>query len=66
MEGHIVGTGVWVPSPLQAREYFGKAGAWRPHVDKAAQRQSDGKVFYCRCGCNYTVSPLKALPSLSL
>lgn len=36
MEGHIVGTGVSVPSPLQAK-CFGKAG-------KAGKRLSKGRV----------------------
>lgn len=40
MEGHIVGTGVSVPSPLQAK-CFGKAGAWRPQVDRRAKPGRD-------------------------
>ena len=40
MEGHIVGTGVSVPSPLQAK-CFGKAGAWRPQVDRWAKPERD-------------------------
>lgn len=40
MQGHIVGTGVSVPSPLQAK-CFGKAGEWWPQVDKWAKLEGD-------------------------
>lgn len=40
MEGHIVGTGVSVPSPLQAK-CFGKAGVRRPQVDWWAKLERD-------------------------
>lgn len=66
MEGHIVGTGVSVPSPLQAK-CFGKAGAWRPQVDRWAkpERERVKGGFPLLQWLQQSVS-LKTLPSPSL
>lgn len=58
MEGHVVGTGVSVPSPLQAK-CFGKAGAWRPQVDRWAKLEREQREGFLYCGCN---SPFPSKP----
>lgn len=58
MQGHIVGTGVSVPSPLQAK-CFGKAGAWRPQVEKWAKLEGDtakGRVSFCYSSAQQFIS----------
>lgn len=40
MQGHILGTGVSFPSPLQAK-YFGKAGTRWPQVEWLAMPERD-------------------------
>lgn len=66
VEGHIIGTGVSVPSPLQAK-CFGKAGAWWPQVDWWAKPEGDGaKGGLPLLTMAATVHVLATFPLLSL
>lgn len=70
MEGHKVGTGVCVPTPLPLQaECFGKAWAWQPQVDRWAafgRWRSKGRVGYKQSifpqNPSFTILPCRPLP----